>query len=66
MDDLIAALTILRKYGNERFPTLCEHDYFSVAISPEMVNADDIVALEKLDFFPSDCDTFYSDRFGSC
>ena len=32
MDDLIAALTILRKYGNPQWPTHCEHDILYVAI----------------------------------
>jgi len=26
MDDLIKALQILRKYGNPKYPTHCEHD----------------------------------------
>ena len=67
MDDLIAALTILRKYGNPQWPTHCEHDILYVAIPHEDVTAEDKVALDKLGFRPSDEGPgFYSFKFGSC
>jgi len=40
MEDLIKALQILLKYGNLRNPSHCEHDYFYVAIAPELVSKD--------------------------
>jgi hypothetical protein len=67
MDDLIKALTILRKYGNPQNPTHCEHDVLHVAIDAE-VSEEDLLELDRLGFFP---DTEYgmgfrSYRFGSC
>jgi len=72
MDDLIEALTILRKYGNPHHPTCCSHDTLHVCgISPDRVSPADIERLDKLGFFVSvedeDGDTqFVSYRFGSC
>lgn len=67
MDDLIAALTIFRKYGNPAFPTHCEHDTLYVLIAPALVSADDLAELDRLGFHPSDDDdgVFTSFRFGS-
>lgn len=68
MDDLIEALTILRKYGNERWPTHCEHDEMTVCgINPTDVKPDDIKRLDELGFFcDEDDECFKSFRFGSC
>jgi hypothetical protein len=67
MDDLIEALTILRKYGNPEFPTHCEHDQLTVAISPEGVSEEDIKRLDELGFSANESDEcFYSFKFGSC
>lgn len=67
MDDLIEALTILRKYSDERFPTWCEHDKLHVCVSPEKVSEDDINKLGGLGFKPDyEEDEFYSFKFGSC
>jgi hypothetical protein len=68
MDDLIAALQILRKYGNPRNPFVCEHDtLYVVGIVPSMVTAEDVEELKRLGFFVSNdpelC--FKSYRFGS-
>ncbi len=71
MDDLIAALTILRKYGNPLHPTWCEHDVLHIVeIDPAKVSAEDIDALERLGFFVHTEDKrttphFKSFRFGS-
>lgn len=64
MDDLIEALTILRKYGNPYSPTHCEHDELTICIDPETVAADDITRLDQLGVFISD-GAFMSFRFGS-
>lgn len=69
MDDLIKALQILRKYGNPKFPTHCEHDVIMVVdINPDMVSNEDKQELENLGFFVSDEYgelMFQSYRFGS-
>ncbi len=65
MDDLIAALTIFRKYGNPTFPTNCTHDTLGVMIFASEVSQEDLVALAGLDFHPDEFGTFYSHRFGS-
>ncbi|MCK9557056.1 MAG: hypothetical protein M0R50_03315 [Candidatus Cloacimonetes bacterium] len=67
MDDLIEALTILRKYGNPEHPTHCEHDELTVAISPEGVSEDDINKLDELGFYAVESmECFCSHKFGSC
>lgn len=51
MDDLIKALQIFRKYGNPKFPTICEHDVMIICgISPEDVSPEDKEELDKLGF----------------
>jgi hypothetical protein len=65
VDDLIKALTILRKYANPPRPTNCEHDTLWVDVSPALVSAEDTVELDRLGFFP-DSDGFMSFVFGSC
>jgi hypothetical protein len=68
MDDLIEALTILRKYGNPRNPTNCDSDVMWVNIQPEQVSDEDMARLDALGFFVSSeyPDGFMSFRFGSC
>ncbi|MFA5767448.1 MAG: hypothetical protein WC919_05985 [Candidatus Paceibacterota bacterium] len=67
MDDLIEALTILRKYGNPSYPTNCTHDELMIAVSPDGVSPEDLKRLEELGVQPnSDGDSFYSFKFGSC
>ena len=66
MDDLIEALTILRKYGNPDLPTHCEHDILSVSIDPDLVSGEDQAILEDLGFHPGDYENFESYKFGSC
>jgi hypothetical protein len=51
MDELIEALTILRKYGNPDYPTICEHDVLMiVGIDPDDVSAEDVAELDRLGF----------------
>ncbi len=67
MDDLIEALTILRKYtGNEEYhPTYCGHVMFLVRCEAK-VTPEDLVRLEELSFtpYPGNVRGFISDRFG--
>jgi len=65
MDDLIEALTIMRKYANPEFPTHCEHDVLYVNVSPAVISAADLARLKEL-HFNQDEDGFYSSYFGSC
>lgn len=65
MDQLIEALTILRKYGNPTSPTWCEHDALHVCISPSNVLEEDKDKLKELGFIPTREDDFQSFRFGS-
>jgi hypothetical protein len=61
MDDLIKALQILRKYGNPRNPTHCEHDVLTIAeINADDVTLDDIAELEQLGFH---CFEEYGERY---
>ena len=67
MDDLIEALTLLRKYANPQSPTNCEHDTLWVDVKPGLVSAEDMQRLDELGFFPGeDGEGFTSFRFGSC
>lgn len=69
MKDLIAALTILLKYGNPDHPTHCEHDVLYVCgINPEDVSPEDIKKLDELGFFINEEfeDSFASFKYGSC
>ena len=69
MDDLIEALTILRKYGNPEWPTYCEHDCLFVIIDPKIVSDEDNRRLESLGFHesggPDHVGCYQSFRFGS-
>jgi hypothetical protein len=65
MDDLIKALTILRKYGNHYSPTICSHGKLWIAgIDPGAVSGTDAAELDKLGFFVDE-EAFVSHRFGS-
>lgn len=69
LTDLIEALTIFKKYGDDYAPTHCEHDVFSVCagIAEDVVSPEDKARLEKLGFFWStEYDNWASFRFGSC
>jgi hypothetical protein len=66
MDDLIEALTILRKYGNPRCPTNCTHDELMVCVDPGRVKLEDVQRLMELSFRVSSDGAFVSFRFGSC
>ena len=69
MDDLIKALTILRKYGNPDYPTHCEHDIMTICgIDPGVVSDDDKATLDGLGFFVGSEfgeSQFHSFKFGS-
>jgi hypothetical protein len=67
LDDLIEALTILRKYGNPKYPTTCEHDILYVCIDAKLVSAEDTARLDELGFFvENEADGFASHHFGNC
>jgi len=67
MSNLIKALQIFLKYGDEEWPTNCSHDEFAVMIDPAIVSDEDIVLLDDLGFFPEDGeDWFVSYKYGSC
>lgn len=67
MKDLIAALTILLKYGDPKYPTNCSHDELAiVGISVDDVSAEDKKILAGLGFHVNEEEEyFYSFRFGS-
>ena len=69
MKDLIEALQIFLKYGNQSYPTHCEHDYLYVDINASLVSEEDINRLNELGFFPDteyDNCGFGSFKYGSC
>jgi hypothetical protein len=66
MEDLIKALQIFLKYGNDEWPTHCEHDVMYVMIDPAIVNEADKTELDKLGFISNEIDNnFHSYRYGS-
>lgn len=66
MDDLIEALTILRRYESPEYPTYCVKDTLYVCVSPAGVSVEDISRLCEIGFYPdNEDDCFYSYRFGS-
>jgi len=67
MKDLIEALNIFLKYGDEHNPTHCEHDIMYITcISPGVVSEQDKLRLKELSFYVDDeDDNFYSFRYGS-
>ena len=67
MKDLIEALNILLKYGDEKNPTWCEHDVLHIVGYDNVVSDEDIDRLDSLGFFWSEeDDSFYSFKYGSC
>jgi len=67
MDELIEALTILRKYGNPEWPTSCDHDVLRVNIDPGKVSEEDKERLDELGFIEDEeFGVFMSFKFGSC
>ncbi len=67
MEDLIKALQILLKYGNPKYPTVCEHDIlYIVGIDLKKINIEDINELENLGFnINIEESEIYSFKFGS-
>jgi DNA-binding protein YbaB len=70
MEDLIKALTILKKYITEdyllNYPTNCDHDILRVSVDPAVVSEEDMQELENLSFHPDEeYSCFSSFRFGS-
>lgn len=69
MDDLIAALNILRKYlpdTNKLNPTNCQHDVMWIMdVDPDDVTDADRDRLADLGFLDSGEEAFCSHRFGS-
>ncbi len=67
MDDLIKALTILRKYGNPEYPTHCGHEVMYINIPHSEVSEEDLMRLEALGFDKENGGTgFRSYKYGSC
>lgn len=68
MKDLIEALNIFLKYGNQKWPTHCEHDVLQVCgYSKEKISLEDRTKLESLGFFWDDeFDCWTSFKYGSC
>lgn len=66
MDDLIQALTIFKKYHNEKWPTHCEHDILMImAVGEQEMNEEDTQEVEKLGFhWSSEYDCWVSYKFG--
>lgn len=68
MDDLIAALTIFRKYQNRQNPTHCEHDTMMImGITQNEVTQEDQTHLDELGFLWSESEggCWISFRYGS-
>lgn len=66
MDDLIEALTILRKYENPSSPTWCEHDTMHFCVDDSLVSKEDIARLDELGLHQDETDGgFYSFKFGN-
>lgn len=67
MEDLIKALQILLKYGNPKYPTVCEHEIlYIVGIDLKKISIEDINELENLGFnINIEESEIYSFKFGS-
>jgi hypothetical protein len=67
MEDLIKALQILIKYGNQKYPTYCEHDVLNiVGIDASAISDEDIAELDKLHFIiDTEAGEIYSFFYGS-
>lgn len=67
LKDLIEALKIFLKYGDEEYPTYCEHDVLLVTYDIEGMSEEDINELEDLGFYwDEDREGFISFKYGSC
>lgn len=67
MENLIRAFTIFLKYGNQKYPTHCEHDVMYVVTPYSSVSKEDRAELKKLGFDKNtEDDGFMSLRYGSC
>ena len=70
MDDLIEALTIMRKHvpADRGWPTNCVHEELWVyGPSPVDMPKSAVVRLEELSFtWDDECEGWFSLRFGSC
>lgn len=66
MEDLIKALTIFKKYRNEKWPTHCEHDVLMImAVGEKEMSEEDTQAVEKLGFhWSNEYDCWASYKFG--
>lgn len=67
LSDLIAALNIFLKYGDEAYPTNCQHDTLRVYPASMEISEEDMKKLDELGFIPdSEFEgAFVSYRFGS-
>lgn len=67
MDKLIEALQIFLKYGNPKYPTICEHDeLFVVGYDRNDMLEADLKKLEELGFdWSNKHGSFVSYRYGS-
>lgn len=66
MDELIQALTVFKKYRNEKWPTHCEHDVLMImAVGEKEMSLEDTATVEKLGFhWSSEYDCWASYKFG--
>lgn len=64
-DNLIKALTLLRKGASGPYPTHCEHDELWVLADEEKFSVEEIAQLDEWGFFVDDEGGFRSYRFGS-
>lgn len=67
MEDLIKALQIFLKYGNESYPTHCEHDVMLICgYTEDQISDEDKKELDELGFFWTDeYDCWASYKYGS-
>lgn len=66
MEDLIKALRIFLKYGNENHPTSCGHDILYVDVDPGVVSDEDRKVLDEPGFSVDDGnDCSASSKYGS-
>lgn len=66
MEDLIKALRIMLKHGDNKYPCHCVHDELHVYPNSMDFTEEEIKELEELSFTPNEYDGFSSFRFGSC
>lgn len=68
MSNLIKALQIFLKYGDDKWPTNCSHDTLAVCgYEKSAISDEDLKELDSLGFFWADeHECFISYRFGSC